>query len=132
MNILNVLKFALFKPKIPSVIYNCKARYTFEERSNDAHYVYFTLNKIPVVLEKDETSNLPEIDISNYMLPSSITISEFMVYLRKKSFKLGSEGMYLFMSNSNYVPSLDEKLFDLYDKFKDNDGFLYCKYTNSK
>jgi len=130
MNILNVLKFAISKPNIPSVIYNHKARYSFEQRSNDSCYIYNDLNKIPLILEKDELSKLPEIDITNYILPKNTTVSELMVFLRKKCFGLNKENMYIFVSNVNYVPELNEKIGDLYEKFKDNDGFIYCKYTH--
>lgn len=131
MNILNILKFAVSKPKIPSIIYSHKARYTFEERSKDADYIYNVLKKIPLILEKDELSKLPEIEVSNYILPECTTISEFMVFLRKTCFKLNyREHMFIFVSNCNYVPELNEQIGNLYEKYKDNDGFIYCKYSS--
>ena len=129
MNMLNILKYIVSKPSTPSIIYSHKARYTFEERSNDSCHIYDILKKIPLILEKEESSNLPEIEINNYVLPKNITVGEFMVYLRKKCFNLNKENMFIFISKSNYVPKLEEKMSDLYEKFKDNDGFIYCKYT---
>lgn len=129
MNILNVLKYIVAKPKTPSINYNHKARYTFEERVNDSNYVCERMRKIPLILEKDESSNLPEIEINGFILPVNITMGEFMVYLRKKCFDLKKENMFIYISKHNYVPELDDKIQQLYNKYKDNDGFIYCKYT---
>jgi hypothetical protein len=131
MRSFNILKFIISKPRIPSITYNHKARYTLEQRLIDSNHIYHKLQKIPLILEKDDLSELPEFEIKNFIVPEYIKICEFIVFLRKNYMHLSHNiTLFLFVSKYNYVPDLNESIGNLYKKYKDNDNFLYCKYSS--
>ena len=86
--------------------------------------------KIPVILEKEETSKLDDIKKTRYLLEKNFTISEFLLLIRK-ALKL-KEGEALFLSaKGKYNLTGEKTMGEIYELYKDkDDGFLYIMYSS--
>lgn len=105
-----------------------KSKYTFEERRNEAQKV---LNKyserIPVICEKMESSNIKEIDKKKFLVPEELTLGQFVYVLRKRIGLDENQALFLFINNT-LVP-IGEKFEKIYFTHKDDDLFLYITYS---
>lgn len=84
-------------------------------------------NRIPIIVEKSELSDIDSIDKNKYLVPTDLTVGQFMYVIRKR-IKLSSEkSIFLFCNDS--MPPTGSILAQIYDNNKDEDGFLYFTYT---
>lgn len=75
-------------------------------------------NRKPLIIT-DEKKNIYKI------LPQdSHTVSIILIPLRKKMKIHSTDSIYLFI-NSKIIPNSTDKILDLYNEYKDEDGFLY-------
>lgn len=85
-------------------------------------------NKIPVIVEKYANSiSAPNIDKNKFLVPGDSTVGSFIHVIRKRM-QL-SERAALFMFCGTTIPPTSELMNILYDKHRDEDGFLYMVYT---
>ncbi len=89
-------------------------------------------DRIPVICEKADGSDIPDIDKKKYLVPSDLTVGQF-VYVVRKRIKLAPEKA-IFIFVKSVLPDTSSLMSVLYDKHKDDDGFLYITYSgeNSK
>lgn len=86
-------------------------------------------NRIPVILEKYYGStSAPEIDKNKFLVPGDSTVGAFIHIIRKRMQMSEKAALFLFCSNS--IPPTSELMSILYEKHKDEDGFLYLCYTS--
>jgi len=109
-----------------------KQAHSFENRCKESERV---LNKfptrIPIICEKsyfyNNHNHLPDIDKHKYLVPSELTLGQFIGVIRKRM-KLGAdEAIFLFVSNSILPSSF--LIGQIYKQHKDSDGFLYIQYA---
>ena len=107
---------------------NYKKNHSVEERKTEAQRIRSKYpNRIPVIVEKGEKCILNDIDKQKYLVPTDITLGQFIFIIRKKV-KLGSEqGLYLFIGN-NVLGSPSTLMKQIYENHKDKDDFLYITY----
>jgi len=107
---------------------NFKQEHTFEKRKEVADKIRSKYpDRIPVIVEKVEKSNAPEIDKKKYLVPSDITVGKF-VYEIRKHMKLGPEqAIFIFINGT--LPPTASLMSDLYERNKDTDGFVYVQYS---
>nr|XP_024376089.1 autophagy-related protein 8d-like isoform X2 [Physcomitrium patens] len=56
-------------------------------------------DRIPVIVEKAEKSDIPDIDKKKYLVPADLTVGQF-VYVIRKRIKLSSEkAIFIFVKN---------------------------------
>eukprot|EP00019_Armaparvus_languidus_P007124 CAMPEP_0168589594 /NCGR_PEP_ID=MMETSP0420-20121227/6096_1 /TAXON_ID=498008 /ORGANISM="Pessonella sp." /LENGTH=122 /DNA_ID=CAMNT_0008625153 /DNA_START=73 /DNA_END=441 /DNA_ORIENTATION=+ len=85
-------------------------------------------DRIPVIVEKAPKSDVPNIDKKKYLVPADITVGKF-VYEIRKHMKLSPEkAIFLFVGNG-VLPPTAALMSQIYDRFKDEDGFLYIVYS---
>jgi len=84
-------------------------------------------DKIPVIVEKADKSDVPDIDKKKYLVPADLTIGQF-VYVIRKRIKLTSEQA-IFIFVNNVLPPTAAMISSVYKEHKDQDGFLYITYT---
>jgi GABA(A) receptor-associated protein len=100
---------------------------SFEERVNSATRL---LKKFPdrvPVLVKPGNKHTPNIDRYKYLVPSDLRVSEFITLIRK-NIKLGPEkAMFIFVNN--VLPPSNSTIKELYEQYKNDDGFLYLVYS---
>ena len=85
-------------------------------------------DRIPIIVEKHETCDLPMIEKYKYLSPKDLTIAQFMFIIRKH-IKLESSQT-LFITINNELVNSSQKISDIYSDYKDKDGFLYIVYTS--
>ncbi len=101
---------------------------SLEERqqlSNQILSQYY--DRIPVLVDKIRKSPLPNIPKNKFLVPTHITIGAFIHQIRN-SISLGSDqGLILFVNET--IPSTSSIIGAVYEKYKNEDGFLYITYT---
>jgi len=84
-------------------------------------------DRIPVIVEKAEKSDIPDIDKKKYLVPADLTVGQF-VYVVRKRIKLSPEKA-IFIFVSNVLPPTAALMSSIYEEHKDADGFLYITYS---
>jgi GABA(A) receptor-associated protein len=105
-----------------------KEKYDFDKRKSEADRIRTKYpSKIPIIVEKNKKSSIPDLDKSKFLVPADLTVGQFIFVVRKR-IKLGSEqGLYIFVNNS--IPPTASLLSMVYEANKDKDGFLYITYS---
>ena len=85
-------------------------------------------DRIPIIVERYKDSTLPRIDKCKYLVPKDMNLGQF-VYIIRKRIKLDSNQA-LFVTVNGVLGGSSSLISDLYDKHKDDDGFLYIVYTS--
>jgi GABA(A) receptor-associated protein len=108
--------------------YHVNINKTLQERIEEAHKIKTKYpDRVPVICEKNPGSGLDVLDKRKYLVPNELTATQFLFIIRKR-LKLASEkGIFLFVNNM-IAPST-HTMIELYNEYKDNDGFLYMNYT---
>ncbi|KAI5905722.1 Autophagy-related protein 8 [Candida parapsilosis] len=84
-------------------------------------------DRVPVICEKVENSDIPEIDKRKYLVPVDLTVGQF-VYVIRKRIKLPSEKA-IFIFVNDILPPTAALISTIYEEHKDEDGFLYVLYS---
>ena len=85
-------------------------------------------DRIPIIVEKASgNKDIPNIDKKKYLVPKELTVGQFQYVIRKR-IKLDSQKA-LFIFIDNKLPTTSELLLTVYDKYKNEDGFLYITYS---
>ncbi|OWM88773.1 hypothetical protein CDL15_Pgr002540 [Punica granatum] len=84
-------------------------------------------DRIPVIVEKAERSDIPDIDKKKYLVPADLTVGQF-VYVVRKRIKLSAEKA-IFIFVKNILPPTAAMMSTIYEESKDEDGFLYMTYS---
>ena len=105
-------------------------RYKFNERVQEATRVLSKYpERIPVICEKNaKCVDLNNIGKEKYLVFPDLTCGQFM-YIIRRSLGLPAEKA-VFMMINGIIPSNTEIMYELYEKHKDSDGFLYITYTS--
>ncbi|MBZ3870053.1 Chymotrypsinogen B2, partial [Sciurus carolinensis] len=80
-----------------------------------------------VIVEKVSGSQIVDIDKRKYLVPSDITVAQFMWIIRKRIQLPSEKAIFLFVDKT--VPQSSLTMVQLYEKEKDEDGFLYVAYS---
>lgn len=87
-------------------------------------------DRIPVIIEKEESSELPSLTQIKYLSPINITIGELMMVVRKRMHIKEKESIFFY--NKETMLSNSQLVCHLYETCKEEDGFLYITYSNEK
>ena len=86
--------------------------------------------KIPVILEKDASSKLENIQKTRYLFPETFTINEFILQIRK-SLKIPEETAIFLAAKGKYNLVGEKTMGEVYKLYKDKeDGFVYIMYSS--
>jgi GABA(A) receptor-associated protein len=84
-------------------------------------------NRVLVICEPSQSCHL-NLDRIKFVCPKDIPLGHFLFTIRKRMPELKpSEAIFLLIGNIS--PCNSDKLGTLYDRHKEDDGFLYIKYT---
>ena len=116
-------------PKYETSIFSFKNNYSFEERKAEADRIRYKYpDRIPIICQRSGT-NIPPLDRSKYLVPSDLTMGQFMYVIRKR-IKLKPEmGIYLFIGEESCIPNNTTLMSFIYNEHRDQDGFLYLCYS---
>ncbi|XAR53794.1 hypothetical protein NMG60_11022477 [Bertholletia excelsa] len=105
-----------------------KLEHPFERRQAESTRIREKYpDRIPVIVEKAERSDIPDIDKKKYLVPADLTIGQF-VYVIRKRIKLSPEKA-IFVFVKNMLPPSAALMSAMYEDNKDEDGFLYITYS---
>jgi GABA(A) receptor-associated protein len=106
-----------------------KESHTTEERLNEATKILTKYPlRIPIIVEKAEGCRLKDIQKNKYLAPREMPMCQFVFTVRKKIDLQPSEAIFLMVDGHLVQSSI--LLAEVYEKHKDEDGFLYMVYTS--
>jgi len=105
-----------------------KSQHPLEKRKAEAARIRAKYpDRIPVISEKSDKSSIADIDKKKYLVPSDLTMGQF-VYVIRKRIKLSPEqAIFVFVNNT--LPPASALMAQIYKDNKDEDGFLYVTYS---
>jgi GABA(A) receptor-associated protein len=99
-----------------------------EKRKSEAERIRAKYpDRVPVICEKADRSDIPDIDKKKYLVPADLTVGQFHYVIRKRIKLLPEKALFLFCSNS--IPPNAALMSTVYEEQKDEDGFLYIQYS---
>ena len=104
-----------------------KIKTTLERKRESKNVINRYPNKVPIIVEKFDNENIPDLDKHKFIVPANLTLGQF-IYVIRKRIKLNPEKA-LFIFINNILPPINELISRIYNEHKDEDGFLYIKYT---
>merc|ERR1711970_635192 len=106
-----------------------KEEHPFEKRVEEADKIRKKHpDRIPVICEKAEGSDIPEIDHKKYLVPQELTVGQFVYVVRKRLRLPPEKAIFIFVDG--HLPSTGAALMSqMYKDYKDQDGFLYITYS---
>lgn len=106
-----------------------KETYSFEKRKEESAKVRTKYpNRFPVIVEKQPTATLNDIDKSKFLVPGDLTMGQFIHIIRKRVELKAHEAIFVFVNNT--IPCSSSTIAQIYENSKDEDGFLYILYAN--
>jgi len=102
----------------------------FEKRQKEASNVRSKYpDRVPVICERSkQCKDIPQVDKRKYLVPSDLTIGQFIYIIRKRMALDSAKALFLFVNDSVLVPT-SANINSIYDQYHDNDGFLYITYS---
>ena len=86
--------------------------------------------KVPVILEKEASSELPSIKKTRYLFPKEFTINDFLIQI-KKSLEISNETAIFLAAKGKYNLVGEKTMGEIYKLYKDKeDGFVYIMYSS--
>ena len=105
-----------------------KDKHSFEKRSLESSRIREKYpNRIPVICEC-LGGEVPDIDRKKYLVPSDLSMAEFLYVIRKRIKISPEKSIYLFVGDSIMVAGF-QLMGMVYEEHKDLDGFLYTCYS---
>jgi GABA(A) receptor-associated protein len=109
---------------------NFKRKYDFDTRIKESDKIKAKYeDRYPIIVYKDKKSTLPEISKSKFLAPGDLTMGQFIFIIRKRIELSEKETLFLFI-NENVLATGSESVANIYNQYKDDDGFLYISYCN--
>ena len=88
-------------------------------------------DRIPIIIERSEdcSSDIPVVDKKKYLVPNDITTGQFTYIIRKRIELEPEKAIFLFAGEDYTIPPSSSLISEIYNNFKDEDGFLYFTYS---
>jgi GABA(A) receptor-associated protein len=108
-----------------------KEKFSFEQRRDECVRIIKKYpNRIPVIVEKLDSSGIHELVKKKYLVPKDLSIGQFIYVIRKRIKLEPEKAIYLFVNNSLHPTC--KLMSQLYKEQADNDGFLYSYYSGEE
>lgn len=107
-----------------------KSEFSFSKRSLEAKRIMSKYNdRIPIICERANNvgPDCPYIDKKKYLVPMDLTVAQFIYVIRKRLNLDAEKAMFIFVNGE--VPTNANLITNLYNDYKDEDGFLYVTYA---
>ena len=88
-------------------------------------------NRIPIIIERSEecSNDIPVVDKKKYLVPNDITTGQFTYIIRKRIELEPEKAIFLFAGEDFTIPPSSSLISEIYNNYKDEDGFLYFTYS---
>lgn len=107
-----------------------KNEFTFEDRLAEAKKVIKKYpDRIPIICERatKATRDCPFIDKRKYLVPTDLTMGQFLHVIRKRLKLEPEKALFLFVNGT--IPSTSNLVGEIYQRHKDADFYLYITYN---
>jgi GABA(A) receptor-associated protein len=95
---------------------------SLEKRKSEAERIRSKYpDRVPVICEKADRSDIPDIDKKKYLVPSDLTVGQFHYVIRKRIKLAPEKALFLFCSNS--IPPNAALMSTVYEEQKDEVSF---------
>ena len=116
-------------PKPSKSGYDYKMMHSYEKRKMESERLKQKCpNLIPIIIEKSDVADVPELDKNKFLINPDITVSQILIMIRKHIKLNEKEAIFVFINNK-MIPSLAKTIGELYKEQADKDGFLYITYS---
>jgi GABA(A) receptor-associated protein len=106
-----------------------KREKTLKERQDEsANILKKYAGHVPVIVDKDPRSRLPDIERQKFLVPSDLSIGHFVYVVRKRIDLQATDAIFLFVNRK--LPPPNATMGQLYQENRDEDGFMYCSYSS--
>jgi len=97
----------------------------FEKRKNEAERILKKYpDRVPVIVQRVENNDaIPDVDKKKYLVPSDLTVGQFVYVIRKRIKLSPDQAIYVFVDKT--LPPSASLMSQMYHEHKDSDGFLY-------
>lgn len=102
-------------------------KYTVYERTQQATKLLEKYHDRVPVLIKSGNKNTPEVDKFKYLVPSSLTVGEFIYIIRKRIKIKPEQAMFIFVNG--VLPPVSSTVGAVYQEHHNQDSFLYMVYS---
>ena len=100
----------------------------FEKKCNESKRIREKYpERVPVIVQKAKGCNLNDIDKKKYLVPSDVTIGQFISIIRQRIKLSPDKAIFIFINN--ILPSTSATVHSIYNEMKHGDGFLYIYYN---
>ena len=108
---------------------NFKKNNNFQKRFEESKNIIQKYpDRFPIIVEKLKDSKLNNIDKSKYLVPKDMSIGQFIYIIRKRIHLESNQALFCFINN--ILPPTNHLISNIYNEFKDDDGFLYIIYSS--
>jgi len=105
-----------------------KEQNTFSNRQSESAKIRSKYpDRIPVIVEKVPNSTIKDIDKKKFLVPSDISVAQFMWIIRKRIQLPSERAIFLFVGK--ILPQSSASMGQIYQEHQDEDGFLYIAYS---
>ena len=107
-----------------------KNEFTFEDRITEAKRVLEKYpERIPLICERasNASRDCPYIDKRKYLVPTDLTMGQFLYVVRKRLKLAPEKALFLFVNGT--MPSTGSLIGEIYQRHKNNDLYLYLTYA---
>ena len=125
--------FSIKQPKPSTSEHEFKMRYTFDQRKKESDRITAKYpNKCLIVVEKSDSSNVPDVQKKKWIVKEDLTFGQY-VHLVKKNITLDNpKDILIFFVANSYLPRISDTIGEVYQQYKDKDGFLYVSYSQQE
>eukprot|EP01025_Chloroclados_australasicus_P038493 TRINITY_DN3967_c0_g1_i3.p3 TRINITY_DN3967_c0_g1~~TRINITY_DN3967_c0_g1_i3.p3 ORF type:complete len:139 (-),score=16.45 TRINITY_DN3967_c0_g1_i3:371-787(-) len=105
-----------------------KDEHPLAKRRAEAHRIREKYpERIPVIVEKNPRSDIPDIDKKKYLVPADLSVGQFVYVIRRRIQLPAERAIFIFVRDT--LPPIAAMMATVYDDHKDEDGFLYITYS---
>jgi len=105
-----------------------REKYPLQKRHDEATSIRLKYpNRIPVIVEKVDGSDIADINKKKYLVPVNLTVGQFMYVIRKRITLEPEKAIFLFINNT--LPPTTSLMSQIYKQHADPDFFLYVTYS---